>query len=201
MNRRSTYTPIAARGTYSSSRRIRLTITLSLFTVGAVALGLLAASLFGPVDAAFRPDAAGAVADEGFAADIPDTQEGSDGSLNQNEVTVFDTAHPAVARLNAALLEALQAAANEAAAEDITFYVNSGWRLAVAAIARATTRRSGRRVWLARGGAALGGHARTIRTCLRRRGRYRPFRRKLLAQLQRGTARHLPDLRERGMAF
>ncbi len=128
MNRRSTYTPIAARGTYSSSRRIRLTITLSLFTVGAVALGLLAASLFGPVDAAFRPDAAGAVADEGFAADIPDTQEGSDGSLNQNEVTVFDTAHPAVARLNAALLEALQAAANEAAAEDITFYVNSGWR-------------------------------------------------------------------------
>ena len=78
----------------------------------------------------FRPDAAGAgaVADESFAADIPDTQEGSDGSLNENEVTVFDTAHPAVARLNAALLEALQAAANEAAAEDITLYVNSGWR-------------------------------------------------------------------------
>lgn len=64
MNRRSFYTPIAARGTYSSSRRIRLTITLSLFNAGAVAFGLL---------------------------------------------------------------EALQAAANEAAAEDITFYVNSGW--------------------------------------------------------------------------
>ncbi len=128
MNRRNTYQPVAARGTYSSSRRIRLTITLSLFTVGTVALGLLAASLFGPADTVFRPDTADAAIGENFSSDTSDTQNGPDGSANENEVTVFDTAHPAVAQLDTALLQALQAAANEAAAEDITFYVNSGWR-------------------------------------------------------------------------
>lgn len=128
MNRRSTYQSVAARGAYSSSRRVRLATTLSLFTVGAVALCLLAASLFGPVDAGFRPDAADATVGESFTSDTSDTPNEPDGSVKENEVTVFDTAHPAVAQLDAALLDALQAAANEAAAEDITFYVNSGWR-------------------------------------------------------------------------
>lgn len=127
MNRRTTYQPVAARGTFSSSRRIRLTITLSLFAVGAVALCLLAVSLFAPVDTAFRLDASGASVHDRLAPVSPVDEE-SDGSVGENEVTVFDTAHPAVARLDAALLDALQAAANEAAAEDITFYVNGGWR-------------------------------------------------------------------------
>lgn len=127
MNRRTTYQPVAARGTFSTSRRIRLTIALSLFAVGAIALCLLAVSLFAPVGTAFRPDAAGAALHDRLAPVSPVDEE-SDGSVDENEITVFDTAHPAVARLDAALLDALQAAANEAAAEDIIFYVNGGWR-------------------------------------------------------------------------
>ena len=43
-------------------------------------------------------------------------------------VTVFDDRYPGVANLDPALLTALRAAATDAAAEGITFHVNSGWR-------------------------------------------------------------------------
>ncbi|RFU86803.1 peptidase M15 [Streptomyces triticagri] len=42
--------------------------------------------------------------------------------------TVFDGRIPAVARLDAELLEALRRAAADAADAGVTFYVNSGWR-------------------------------------------------------------------------
>jgi LAS superfamily LD-carboxypeptidase LdcB len=43
-------------------------------------------------------------------------------------VTVFDDRYPAVTHLDPALLRALRQAATDAAHNDITFYVNSGWR-------------------------------------------------------------------------
>lgn len=50
-----------------------------------------------------------------------------DGLLPET-ATVFDAEYPAVGQLDPALLEALQLAANAAAAEGIEFNVNSGWR-------------------------------------------------------------------------
>ncbi len=47
-----------------------------------------------------------------------------------NEPTVFDTAGVAIANLDPALLDALQRAANDAAADGLEFRVNSGWRSA-----------------------------------------------------------------------
>jgi len=44
--------------------------------------------------------------------------------------TVFDSRDPRVARLDPALLGALRAAAADAAADGVTFVVNSGWRSA-----------------------------------------------------------------------
>ncbi|WP_163509687.1 M15 family metallopeptidase [Fodinicola acaciae] len=43
-------------------------------------------------------------------------------------VTVFDDSYPGVANLDPDLLRALREAATDAAADGITFYVNSGWR-------------------------------------------------------------------------
>jgi zinc D-Ala-D-Ala carboxypeptidase len=43
-------------------------------------------------------------------------------------VTVFDDKYPGVANLDPALLDALRAAATDAAGDGIEFYVNSGWR-------------------------------------------------------------------------
>ena len=43
-------------------------------------------------------------------------------------VTVFDDEVPAVANLDSDLLEALRRAATDAAADGVTFSVNSGWR-------------------------------------------------------------------------
>ncbi|KQX07634.1 MULTISPECIES: M15 family metallopeptidase [unclassified Leifsonia] len=52
---------------------------------------------------------------------------GADGSVPDG-VTVFDGAVPAVANLDPDLLDALRRAATDAAADDVTFTVNSGWR-------------------------------------------------------------------------
>lgn len=45
-----------------------------------------------------------------------------------DQPTVFDTERVAIGKLDPALLEALQRAANDAAADGIEFRVNSGWR-------------------------------------------------------------------------
>ncbi|MCA1184880.1 MULTISPECIES: M15 family metallopeptidase [unclassified Saccharopolyspora] len=52
-----------------------------------------------------------------------------DGAIpDDREVSVFDDAEPAVAKLDEDLLEALRAAATEAEDEGLRFRVNSGWR-------------------------------------------------------------------------
>ena len=45
-------------------------------------------------------------------------------------VTVFDDRYPGVANLDAELLSALRAAATDASADGVEFFVNSGWRSA-----------------------------------------------------------------------
>ncbi|WP_456785714.1 M15 family metallopeptidase [Cellulomonas sp. P5_C5] len=54
---------------------------------------------------------------------------GADGSVPDG-VTVFDDEVPAVANLDPDLLDAFRRAATDAAADGITFVVNSGWRSA-----------------------------------------------------------------------
>jgi hypothetical protein len=56
--------------------------------------------------------------------DPPDEAEG----VVPDDVTVFDDAYPAVTKLDPALLSAVRQAATDAAADDIEFVVNSGWR-------------------------------------------------------------------------
>jgi hypothetical protein len=51
----------------------------------------------------------------------------ADGVL-PGRVTVFDERYPAIGNLDPALLSALHAGATAAATEDVTIYVNSGWR-------------------------------------------------------------------------
>jgi zinc D-Ala-D-Ala carboxypeptidase len=70
-------------------------------------------------------------------------------------VTVFDDRYPAVAKLDPRLLDVLRAAADGAAGDGVTFYVNSGWRsrayqdqLLAEAIARYGSRREAAR-WVA----------------------------------------------------
>ncbi|GEK20197.1 M15 family metallopeptidase [Cellulomonas xylanilytica] len=58
----------------------------------------------------------------------PGTGLGADGSVPDG-VTVFDEV-PAVANLDAALLDAVRRAATDAAGAGVTFEVNSGWRSA-----------------------------------------------------------------------
>jgi D-alanyl-D-alanine carboxypeptidase len=59
--------------------------------------------------------------------DLPGGPNLADGAL-PDAVTVFDDAYPGVANLDPALLRALRAAATDAAADGVTFYVSSGWR-------------------------------------------------------------------------
>lgn len=60
------------------------------------------------------------------SADAP-AAPGADGTVADG-VTVFDDDVPAVANLDAGLLDALRRAATDAAPDGITFFVNSGWR-------------------------------------------------------------------------
>jgi|SRR5829696_155837 len=55
---------------------------------------------------------------------------GGAGGAVPDGVTVFDDKFPAVANLDPDLLEALRAAATDAADDGVEFYVNSGWRSA-----------------------------------------------------------------------
>jgi zinc D-Ala-D-Ala carboxypeptidase len=58
-----------------------------------------------------------------------DTQlDESDGYIGDNVITAFDDDHPAIAKMDSDLLDALRAATADAADDDIVMTVNSGWR-------------------------------------------------------------------------
>jgi LAS superfamily LD-carboxypeptidase LdcB len=59
----------------------------------------------------------------------PPPEGGSDGSIPRGErISPFDTGHAAVANLDAELLDAVRAAAEDAGADGIEIGVTSGWR-------------------------------------------------------------------------
>jgi hypothetical protein len=71
---------------------------------------------------------------EGLRGDHGGATTEADGAVTEADgvvpdgVTVFADKYPGVANLDPALLQALRAAATDAAADGVKFYVNSGWR-------------------------------------------------------------------------
>ncbi|MEV6106317.1 M15 family metallopeptidase [Streptomyces sp. NPDC051940] len=80
-----------------------------------------------PSSAAPSPSSAGPSPSKAARREQPGGLGEAGGALPDG-VTVFDDGYPAVARLDADLLRALRAAATDATADGVRFYVNSGWR-------------------------------------------------------------------------
>jgi LAS superfamily LD-carboxypeptidase LdcB len=76
--------------------------------------------------AAFALAVVGAAAAAPAAADTDDTTEG--GLPNGQRLSPFDLSSPAVNRLDPALLDAIERAANAAAADGVILGLTSGWR-------------------------------------------------------------------------
>jgi zinc D-Ala-D-Ala carboxypeptidase len=127
------------------ARRPRPTTLVALVVAGAALAGVLghqsltssSFSAASPLDIGLRdpaPDVTGMVADP----PLPDDKRRHRGhpafALGEHDgavpvgVTVFDDEIPAVAKLEPALLRALQRAATDAADDDVEIVVESGWR-------------------------------------------------------------------------
>ena len=91
----------------TAARRIRPTVLTALLLVGVALIGTVTGRVVGPLLAAVRGEAGGAIG---------------------RGVTVFDNERPAVANLDPDLLRALRQAAKDAAKEGVKIYINSGWR-------------------------------------------------------------------------
>lgn len=105
-----------------STRRLAL---LGVICVGTCLVALVALFIAARVLGAQTPSDAVELMTEAVNH-VPDE---TDGAINAEQpLSVFDTEHPAITRLEPALLAAMQAAATDAAAEGIEFEVNSGWR-------------------------------------------------------------------------
>jgi hypothetical protein len=109
-----------------SSSRARSILLAVLVVVGGV---LLNAVVDQPSPSSAAAPATGALESTHAApAELPPARLGPQDGLVPDGVTVFDDAYPAVANLDGALLAALRRAATDAAVDDVTIYVNSGWR-------------------------------------------------------------------------
>lgn len=102
-------------------RRARPTVLAALAVASAALLVLLAYGSLTPSDASL-PGVVGMGADS-FDSPHDDGRVGDD-------VTVFDEGMTAIAKLDPDLRTALRDAATDAADDDTTLYVNSGWRSA-----------------------------------------------------------------------
>ena len=91
----------------TAASRIRPTVLTALLLVAVALIGTVTYRLVGPLLAAVRGEAGGAVG---------------------RGLTVFDTERPAVANLDPDLLRALRQAAKDAAREGVKIHINSGWR-------------------------------------------------------------------------
>ena len=110
------------------SRRRRPVVAL---VVGAVALAAGVALVAGGLSLATSiASDLGSETPSGGAARLPAASAtGEAGGVTPPETSVYDDV-PAVSGLDPRLLEALRTAADAAAADDVTFVVNSGWRSA-----------------------------------------------------------------------
>lgn len=107
-------------------RRRIIAIVAAALVSGAIAVGIASSFM---ASATGIPGVAGA-ADAVGAALAPPGDE-VDGAIDMNEpISVFDTDHPAVSRLDPAVRDAIQAAAVDAQADGIELQLTSGWRSA-----------------------------------------------------------------------
>jgi zinc D-Ala-D-Ala carboxypeptidase len=123
----------------SAGHRLRSTILAVLVVVAALVgvLGCrsLVSSLSGSSTSLAKPSAHRP--HDRHPGDPPGQRQGgdhhelgvADGEV-PDDITVFDNAYPAVAKLDPALLGALRRAATDAAGDGVEMYVNSGWRSA-----------------------------------------------------------------------
>ena len=98
---------VACNAPGGTAARIRPTVLTALLLVGVALIGTVTGRVVGPLLAAVRGEAGGAIG---------------------RGVTVFDNERPAVANLDPDLLRALRQAAKDAAKEGVKIYINSGWR-------------------------------------------------------------------------
>lgn len=106
-------------------------VTLTLVLLGAALLlpKLVPAAASAGGSAAATVDQQHQRQSEGLPEEFETDLVSGDGSIDENaKPSVFDGDHAAVANLDAALLEAIRAAAVDAEADGVTFEVNSGWR-------------------------------------------------------------------------
>ena len=113
-----------------SSNRPRLhrgTVILALSVAATVIAVCTAAVVSQSAWTATRPDSK-ATAASATSASAPASDSPADNGELPEGASVLDTSLPGIARLDPALLSALQSAAIDAEADGVTFVVNSGWR-------------------------------------------------------------------------
>jgi zinc D-Ala-D-Ala carboxypeptidase len=107
---------------------------LVLAGLAALGVGLVVDATGRPSPASSAPSYAGIESVHEAPPSLPAVEGpdrlGPDDGLVPGGVTAFDGGYPAVSRLDPALLDALRGAADAAAEDGVTIYVNSGWRSA-----------------------------------------------------------------------
>jgi hypothetical protein len=119
------------RSARTAARRTRSTVLAALAAVGATLAGVLTWPAHAPSSSPLGLSSSGLA--RGANTVARSDHEGALGEADgvvPDGVTVFDGEFPAVAKLDPDLLEALRAAAADAADDGVEFHVNSGWRSA-----------------------------------------------------------------------
>jgi len=113
----------------TAARRIRAAVLAALVAVGATVVSVLTWEALAQSSPAALSSASAPSPGGTSRGDRTSPLGAADGVV-PDRVTVFDDGIPAVANLDPDLLEALRAAATDAADDGVEFYVNSGWRSA-----------------------------------------------------------------------
>jgi hypothetical protein len=105
------------------TRRVRRLLTV----VGAAALVVSVVVAWGAATRVAATVASGGTAEEAVRSVVSAEPDANDGVVGTRGVSVYDDV-PAVSRLDSDLLAAVRHAADDAAADGVSFTVNSGWR-------------------------------------------------------------------------
>ncbi|WP_443032767.1 M15 family metallopeptidase [Streptomyces sp. BA2] len=121
--------------TYNETARTARTPARRARSATLAALAVVGATLMGVIGCQSSASSPSSTAMSSPAASPSDSRHGNRpgalgeaGGVVSDGVTVFDGEVPAVANLDPDLLDALRRAAKEAADDEVTFFVNSGWR-------------------------------------------------------------------------
>jgi hypothetical protein len=113
----------ASKPAQTAGRRTRLTFRAALVVANAALIGVFIHQLVAASSSPVAPPSSAA-----SPRDTPARAPGEADGVVPDGVTVFDDEVPAVANLDADLLDALRKAATDAADDGVKFFVNSGWR-------------------------------------------------------------------------